>query len=195
MTAKCSIIFPPPNQRCMQQIQSFSFNSAFQKPAQTVDHWDEDMGSTNGGFKSPFDITTCARPNILKLQPYRCAREWVESSKTSPYLHIRRTKERPPATTKIMGRTCFSTQTSYASIQRFSQTLVYYGWTDIQIRKWLSVWNSRMHWSWPRSDRLWKTSAGTENPLEFTSEYSWSYCQNPRSRAPYGGFRQWWGHF
>jgi hypothetical protein len=25
--------------------------------------------------KSPFDLQTCARPNILKLQPYRCARE------------------------------------------------------------------------------------------------------------------------
>lgn len=25
--------------------------------------------------KSPFDLSKCARPNILKLQPYRCARE------------------------------------------------------------------------------------------------------------------------
>ncbi|EPE31427.1 PLP-dependent transferase [Glarea lozoyensis ATCC 20868] len=25
--------------------------------------------------KSPFDLQTCARPNILKLQPYRCARD------------------------------------------------------------------------------------------------------------------------
>ena len=27
------------------------------------------------GFKSPFDISTCARRNILDLQPYRCARD------------------------------------------------------------------------------------------------------------------------
>jgi hypothetical protein len=25
--------------------------------------------------KSPFNLQTCARPNILQLQPYRCARE------------------------------------------------------------------------------------------------------------------------
>jgi hypothetical protein len=25
--------------------------------------------------KSAFDLSKCARPNILKLQPYRCARE------------------------------------------------------------------------------------------------------------------------
>jgi hypothetical protein len=25
--------------------------------------------------KHPFDLSKCARPNILKLQPYRCARE------------------------------------------------------------------------------------------------------------------------
>lgn len=24
---------------------------------------------------SPFDLSKCARPNILKLEPYRCARE------------------------------------------------------------------------------------------------------------------------
>lgn len=27
------------------------------------------------GSESPFDILTCARPNILALQPYRCARD------------------------------------------------------------------------------------------------------------------------
>ncbi|KAF4621641.1 hypothetical protein G7Y89_g14508 [Cudoniella acicularis] len=27
------------------------------------------------GSKSPFDLQTCARPNILELQPYRCARD------------------------------------------------------------------------------------------------------------------------
>ena len=26
---------------------------------------------------SPFNLQTCARPNILALEPYRCAREWV----------------------------------------------------------------------------------------------------------------------
>ncbi|MCJ1461748.1 histidinol-phosphate transaminase [Pseudocyphellaria aurata] len=26
-------------------------------------------------FSSPFDLSTCARPNILRLQPYRCARD------------------------------------------------------------------------------------------------------------------------
>lgn len=33
------------------------------------------------GFKSstmPFDITKCARKNILKLEPYRCAREYAK---------------------------------------------------------------------------------------------------------------------
>jgi hypothetical protein len=25
--------------------------------------------------KHPFELRKCARPNILKLQPYRCARE------------------------------------------------------------------------------------------------------------------------
>lgn len=44
------------------------------------------MGSTNGGFKSPFDITTCARPNILKLQPYRCARDDYEDNGTNVLL-------------------------------------------------------------------------------------------------------------
>lgn len=28
----------------------------------------------------PFDITKAARPNILKLEPYRCAREYVRFS-------------------------------------------------------------------------------------------------------------------
>lgn len=28
-------------------------------------------------FRSPFDISKCARPNILALEPYRCAREFV----------------------------------------------------------------------------------------------------------------------
>jgi len=27
--------------------------------------------------KLPFDLQKCARPNILQLQPYRCAREYV----------------------------------------------------------------------------------------------------------------------
>ena len=27
---------------------------------------------------SPFNLSTCARPNILALQPYRCAREYVD---------------------------------------------------------------------------------------------------------------------
>ena len=27
--------------------------------------------------KSPFDLSRCARPNILALEPYRCAREYV----------------------------------------------------------------------------------------------------------------------
>ncbi|KAK3170717.1 hypothetical protein OEA41_002799 [Lepraria neglecta] len=27
------------------------------------------------GFKSPFDLSKCARPNILALEPYRCARD------------------------------------------------------------------------------------------------------------------------
>lgn len=26
---------------------------------------------------SPFNLSTCARPNILALQPYRCAREYL----------------------------------------------------------------------------------------------------------------------
>jgi len=26
---------------------------------------------------SPFNLETCARPNILALQPYRCAREYA----------------------------------------------------------------------------------------------------------------------
>lgn len=29
----------------------------------------------NSPTMSAFDITTCARPNILVLEPYRCARE------------------------------------------------------------------------------------------------------------------------
>jgi hypothetical protein len=28
----------------------------------------------------PFDIEKCARPNILALEPYRCARELVVSN-------------------------------------------------------------------------------------------------------------------
>jgi len=28
-------------------------------------------------FNMPFDIEKCARPNILALEPYRCARECV----------------------------------------------------------------------------------------------------------------------
>jgi histidinol-phosphate aminotransferase len=27
----------------------------------------------------PFDLSKCARPNILALEPYRCAREYVHS--------------------------------------------------------------------------------------------------------------------
>lgn len=33
---------------------------------------------------SPFNLATCARPNILKLQPYRCAREYVYISDAVP---------------------------------------------------------------------------------------------------------------
>lgn len=28
---------------------------------------------------SPFNLETCARPNILALEPYRCAREYVHA--------------------------------------------------------------------------------------------------------------------
>lgn len=34
-----------------------------------------DRPKSNNKSMSPFNLATCARPNILDLQPYRCARE------------------------------------------------------------------------------------------------------------------------
>ncbi|KAI4144242.1 MAG: hypothetical protein LQ340_006730, partial [Diploschistes diacapsis] len=36
-----------------------------------------------GKRKSAFNLETCARPNILKLQPYRCARDDYEDNGTN----------------------------------------------------------------------------------------------------------------
>lgn len=55
----------------------------------------------------PFDITKAARPNILKLEPYRCAREYVRFSPCE-WLEDRETDRESTATTKMMGQTFFS---------------------------------------------------------------------------------------
>lgn len=47
------------------RIQHSTFFSMFASP----------INAFNMSRKSPFDLSKCARPNILKLQPYRCARE------------------------------------------------------------------------------------------------------------------------
>ena len=39
-----------------------------------------------GGRKSPFDINKCARPNILALEPYRCARDDYKDDGTNVLL-------------------------------------------------------------------------------------------------------------
>ena len=38
---------------------------------------------TDKRYIMPFDIEKCARPNILALEPYRCAREFVFPSDLS----------------------------------------------------------------------------------------------------------------
>jgi hypothetical protein len=39
----------------------------------------ENTKQYNKSINMPFDIEKCARPNILALEPYRCARECVSS--------------------------------------------------------------------------------------------------------------------
>ena len=43
-------------------------------------------------YTMPFDIEKCARPNILALEPYRCARESVFTSNIS---NIEKSKHGP----------------------------------------------------------------------------------------------------
>lgn len=35
------------------------------------------FNTSSNSFTMPFDLAKCARKNILKLEPYRCARECV----------------------------------------------------------------------------------------------------------------------
>lgn len=46
------------------------------------------MATTNGTSKprNAFNLQTCARPNILKLQPYRCARDDYKDDGTNVLL-------------------------------------------------------------------------------------------------------------
>jgi histidinol-phosphate aminotransferase len=40
------------------------------------------------GGESAFNLSTCARPNILALQPYRCAREYGSLSSSYKNNHL-----------------------------------------------------------------------------------------------------------
>jgi hypothetical protein len=57
----------------------------------------------------PFDLSKCARPNILKLHPYRCAREYVAKSSDPAPMAGKLTFFIGAVTTKTTGRISSST--------------------------------------------------------------------------------------
>lgn len=62
----------------------------------------------------PFDLSKCARKNILKLEPYRCAREYVQPPSNS--LHSADNETNESVTTKMMERTFCSTPTRMPTV-------------------------------------------------------------------------------
>lgn len=85
-------------------IPSFIFPSSqiTHQPLETIT-----MASKN----RPFDLSKCARPNILKLHPYRCAREYVRNSSDPAPMAGKLTFFICTVTTKTTGRISSSTPT------------------------------------------------------------------------------------
>lgn len=64
---------PPPQARALNDVLRL-FDSPQLKVHQTI------ASVMSTPRKSAFNLQTCARPNILALEPYRCAREYVHIS-------------------------------------------------------------------------------------------------------------------
>lgn len=61
--------------------KNVSVRASLQPHCLSPNHHNYSFATTMASKNTSFNLQTCARPNILALEPYRCAREYVSLSK------------------------------------------------------------------------------------------------------------------